>query len=254
MMDLQQSSMARQTGRQLTIIPIQHNNQLQKSRRTTTTTTTHLQKTDMIPKIIRGKQMIQVYNEDQDSVESVEDIQVAQEEEEEGIKLDKNMENSIGNTTTTSMEASPPRVLERTTTVTTPKVNNARAGSSGVDNDPEQAIQTKINLHIAVCGLISMRATTILNSTNNINKATKIPNSTANDNNTTCGDNNNINGVDNIIQIGDINKNTSIPNNLDNNSIDDIYINDGWFPVVLSADIGIDHWDGQTVLSVHRLF
>jgi hypothetical protein len=103
MMDLQRSSMAHQTGRlaekeeiqQLTIIPIQHYRLLQKLRRATkrTTTTTHLQKTDLIAKMIRGKQIIiQVYDEEEDSVESVEEIQVAQEEEEE-ITWEGNMKN-----------------------------------------------------------------------------------------------------------------------------------------------------------------
>jgi hypothetical protein len=70
------------------------------------------------------------------------------------------MKNSIGNMTTisTSMGALPP---ERTKTLITPSVNNARALSPGVVDDPKQALGTKINPQVVVRGLIeiiSMRA------------------------------------------------------------------------------------------------
>jgi hypothetical protein len=58
---------------------------------------------------------------------------------------------------------------------TTIRSNNAQAVSTGVANDQKQALPPQI----AVCGLIetiSMRATTIINSMININKATPIPN------------------------------------------------------------------------------
>jgi hypothetical protein len=70
-----------------------------------------------------------------------------------------------------------------------------------------------------VCGLnkiISTRTTTILNSTNNSNKATSIPkklitNSTDNKN---INDNDNINGVDNVIQNGEDNYNINDNDNI----------------------------------------
>jgi hypothetical protein len=77
-----------------------------------------------------------------------------------------------------------------------------------VANDPKQALLPKINPQVAVRGLdkiISTRATSILNSTNNIKKATSIPNKLVNNStdNNNIRDNNNINGVDNGIQNGE---------------------------------------------------
>jgi hypothetical protein len=155
----------------------------------------------MIAKMTRGKQ--------EDIVEPVEDRQVVQEEEEEEEEMKtKNMEGSKSNTNMT------------TTSRTTTKVNNARAVSPGVVNDPKKGIGTKINPQVSVCGLdenISMRTTTILNSINNINKATSIPNRS---NNNSTDNNINISGVGNVIQ-------NEENNNLANNSVDNIiYIYD----------------------------
>jgi hypothetical protein len=60
-----------------------------------------------------------------------------------------------------------------------------------------------------------MRATIILNSTNNINKATSISNRLNNG----STDNNNINGVDNVIQNEE--NNNSVNNSIDNSNIND---------------------------------
>jgi hypothetical protein len=81
------------------------------------------------------------------------------------------------------------------------RMNNAGAGSPGSDNDPKQALDPQV----AVRGLnkiIGTRATTILNSTNNINKATSIPNkliTNSMDKNIINDNNNNISGVTNVI-------------------------------------------------------
>jgi hypothetical protein len=102
-------------------------------------------------------------------------------------------------TTPTSSGASPPRVSERTT-VQIQRVNNTQAVFPGVTNDPKQALSPKIDPQVTVRGLdkiISTRATSILNSTNNIKKATSIPTKLVNSNNN-INDNNNINGVDNV--------------------------------------------------------
>jgi hypothetical protein len=85
---------------------------------------------------------------------------------------------------------------------------------AGVDNDPKQALGTKINPQIAVRSLIetiSMRATTIYNSINNINKAASI--TTRLNNNSIDG--NYTSGVNNVIQ------NEETKNSV-NNSIDNI--------------------------------
>jgi hypothetical protein len=131
-----------------------------------------------------------------------------------GSKLDTAIEalteilSTNRNTTPPNSGASPPRVSERT--VQPPRVNNARAAvptvnptqaiSTGVDNDPNLALRPKINPQVAVRSLnkiISKRATTILNSTNNIKQATSIPTKLVNNNNN-INDTNNINGVDNV--------------------------------------------------------
>jgi hypothetical protein len=68
-------------------------------------------------------------------------------------------------------KASPPRVSKRTTTVRTPKMNTAQAGSPLVKNDPKLALQPKISPQVPVRGLnkiTSMRAHPTLNATNNI--------------------------------------------------------------------------------------
>jgi hypothetical protein len=94
-------------------------------------------------------------------------------------------------------------VSERT--VQPPRVNNTRAGSPGVDNDPKLALLPKISPQVAVRGLnkiISTHATTVLNSTNNLKKANSVPTKLVNNSsdNNIIKDNNNINGVDTVIQ------------------------------------------------------
>jgi hypothetical protein len=102
--------------------------------------------------------------------------------------------------------ASPPRVSKRTTTVRTPKMNTAQAGSqlpiptnptqavsTGVDNDPKLALRPKINPQLPVCGLneiFSMREPSVLNTTNNIKKTTSIPIRFINNNNINDDNNN----------------------------------------------------------------
>jgi hypothetical protein len=86
-------------------------------------------------------------------------------------------------------KASPPGVSERTTTVRTPKMNTALAGSPLVKNDPKLTLQPKISPQVPMRGLnkiTSMRAHPTLNTTNNIN-----------DNNNNKK-NNIINGVNNV--------------------------------------------------------
>jgi hypothetical protein len=98
-------------------------------------------------------------------------------------------------TSPSNSEASPPRVDERTTTVRTPRVNTAQAGSPGlplVANDPKLAFHPKITPQLPV---FSMREPAILNS---IKKTTSIPTTVFNNNNNINNDNNNINGVDNV--------------------------------------------------------
>jgi hypothetical protein len=108
-------------------------------------------------------------------------------------------------TTPPNSGASPPRVSERT--VQPPRVNNTRAVSPVVAYDPKQALLTKINPQVAVRGfnkIISTRAPSILNSTNNINKATSVPKPSTSiptrlvNNNNNVNDNNNIKGIDNV--------------------------------------------------------
>jgi hypothetical protein len=94
-------------------------------------------------------------------------------------------------------EASPPRVYKRTTTVRTPRVNTAQAGSGSplVTNDPKLPFPRKITLQSTMRGLneiTSMRADPTLNATNNINKMTSIPTKFVKNNNNIT-DNNNIN-------------------------------------------------------------
>jgi hypothetical protein len=123
-------------------------------------------------------------------------------------------------TTPSNSGTSPPRVSERT--VQPPRVNNTRAVSPGVTNDPKQALSPKINPQVAVHGLnkiISTLAPSIHNSTNNINKATatprpspSIPTKSVNINNN-INDNNNINGVDNVTP-GEENSEENIPRRL----------------------------------------
>jgi hypothetical protein len=65
-------------------------------------------------------------------------------------------------TSPSKSEASPPKVSERTTTVRTPRVNTAQAGSGSplVANDPKLAFCPKITLQLPVRGLneiVSMR-------------------------------------------------------------------------------------------------
>jgi hypothetical protein len=98
-------------------------------------------------------------------------------------------------------------------------VNNTQAVLPGVTNDPKQALSPKINPQVAVRGLnkiISTRAPSILNSTNNINMATSIPNPSTSiptklvNNNNNINDNNNINGVD-IVTPGEENSEENSP-------------------------------------------
>jgi hypothetical protein len=113
-------------------------------------------------------------------------------------------------TTPPNSGASPPRVSEKRT-VLTPRVNNARAAvptvnptqavSTRVGNDPKLALRPKINPQVAVRSLnkiISMRATTTLNSTNNIKKATSITKPAPSIPSKLVNKNNNINGIDNV--------------------------------------------------------
>jgi hypothetical protein len=100
-------------------------------------------------------------------------------------------------TTPSSSGASPPRVSERTMAVRTPRV----------DNDPKHELRPKITPQVAVRGLnkiISTCATTRLNSTNNIKKATSIPTKLVNNStdNINISDNNNISGVNNVTPSG----------------------------------------------------
>jgi hypothetical protein len=89
---------------------------------------------------------------------------------------------------------SPPRVSERTTTVRTPRVNTAQAGSPGsplVENDPKLPMR-------GLNEIFSMRKPVILNS---IKKTTSTPTKSFNNNNNINDNNNNnnnnsINGAD----------------------------------------------------------
>jgi hypothetical protein len=81
-------------------------------------------------------------------------------------------------------EASPPRVSEET--VRTPRVNTAQVGSPVVKNDQKQALR-------GLNKIISMRASPILKTTNNIKKTTSIPTKLVNNNNNINDNNNNNN-------------------------------------------------------------
>jgi hypothetical protein len=131
--------------------------------------------------------------------QEVEDRQVVHEEEEE-MKMEnkEGTENMEGNESNENMssgaisgEISGNGAPQKRT-----RPNNAQAVSTGVANDRKQALP----LQIAVRGLIEtfgMRAATIYNSMNNINKATPIPNRL---NINSTDNNSNINGTDNVIQ------------------------------------------------------
>jgi hypothetical protein len=178
--------------------------------------------------MIRGKQ--------EDTVGAVEDRQVVQEEEEEMNtgKEEEEMKKKIYGRhrierkceqwSKWSIDSKENKTQKRTrsnnsqavSTKITPSANSTQAVSTGVADDQKQALTPQI----AVRGLIetiSMRATTIYNSINNIiNKATPIPNrlninSTDSNNN----NNNNINGVDNVIQ-NEENNNSVNMNSMDN--------------------------------------